>query len=196
MPLFSKVHTFLCSFFSPLNILLDVCGKLEGENIVGSAIKNAPNLWCFEEPSLSNASWWSLPDRSSSSPTTTATPITSSTGALLGDWREPILQMLRSQGVKINIRISNKPHTGFSSGYSGPSLPSPPPASSIVGSLSPTPQFRPTLGIQKPGASQGPQSPLYYKTARSTPLTQRPPAVAKITGTSISGTPHITYASK
>jgi hypothetical protein len=68
-PLFSKVHTFLCSFFPPPNILLDVCGKLEGENIIGEAIKGTPNLWCFEEPP---APLPSLPDRSSP-PTTTAT---------------------------------------------------------------------------------------------------------------------------
>jgi hypothetical protein len=147
--------------------LLDVRGRLEGEGIIGRAIKNIPNLWCFEEPSL--------PDRSSPSPTTTATPITSPTGALLGDWRAPILRMLRSQGVKINILFSDKPPTPTSF---SPSLPSPPPDSiSIVGSLSSTPRFRPTLGIQIPEASQGPHSPSSYKTARSTPLTPRPPAV-------------------
>ncbi|KAF8495900.1 hypothetical protein F5888DRAFT_1707236 [Russula emetica] len=126
-------------------IFQDVCGKLEGENIIGSAIENTPNLWCFEEEhSLSNASWPSLPDRSSSSPTTTATPITSPTGALLGDWREPILRMLRSQdpGVDITFRILDKSPTSFNSGHSGASLPSPPPNSStIVGSLSPRPEI-------------------------------------------------------
>jgi len=94
--------------FSPPNILLDVRGRLEGESIIGSAIKNTPNLWCYEEPPLSNASWLSLPDRSSPSSTTTATPTTSPTGALLGDWREPILRMLRSQGVNTNIHILDK----------------------------------------------------------------------------------------
>ena len=158
--------------------MLDVCGKLEGENIIGSAITSTPNLWCFEEPSLSNASLPSLPDQSSLSPTTTATPTTSPTGALLWDWREPIIRMLGSQGVKINIRISDKPPTSCGSSYSGPSLPSPTLDScNIVSSLSPTPQSRPTLGIQIPGASRGPQSPSSYKTARSTPLAQQPPEV-------------------
>ena len=46
-----------------------------------------------------------------------------------------------SPGVKINIRVSDKPPNGFSSGYSEPPLSSPPPDSnSTVGSLSPTPQ--------------------------------------------------------
>ncbi|KAI0268971.1 hypothetical protein BGY98DRAFT_1017479, partial [Russula aff. rugulosa BPL654] len=80
--------------------------------------------------------------------------------------------------VEINIRISDKWPTSFSSGYSGPSLPSPlPDSKSIVGSLTPTPQSRPTLGLRIPGTSQGPQSPP-YKTARSTPLAERSPAVA------------------
>jgi hypothetical protein len=174
--LFSKVYTFLCSYFSPSNILLDVYGKLEGENIVGSAIKNTPNLWCFEEPSLSNA-WPSPSDRLSVLPSTTVTPTTSSTGALLGDWREPILRMLRSQDVKINIRISDR-FPSFSSGYSEPYKRSLlPDSSSIVGSLSPTPQSQPLRDIQIPGAYQGPQSPSFYKTARSTPLTRPSPAV-------------------
>jgi hypothetical protein len=133
----SYLSVFIFSF---PNILSDVCGKLEGENIIGSAIKNTPNLWCFVESSLSNTSWPSLPDRSSPSPATTATPVTSPTGALLGDWREPILRMLRSPGVNIHFRILDISPTSFSSGYSGPSLPSPPrDSSSIVSSLPPTP---------------------------------------------------------
>lgn len=159
-------------------IFKDVCGKLEGENIIGSAIENTPNLWCFEEPSLSNASWPSLSDRSTPSPTTTATPTTDPTGALLGDWREPILRMLRSKGVKINIRISDKSPPGSSTGYSRPPSPSPSPvSSSVVDSPLSTPQSRPILELQIPGAPQGPQSPSHYETARSTPLTQQPSAV-------------------
>jgi hypothetical protein len=178
-----KGSYFSVLLYLPPNILLDVCGKLEGENIIGSAIENTPNVWCFEEPSLSNSPWPSLVhDRSSPSQTTTATPVTSPTGALLKDWREPILRMLRSQDVKINIRISDKLPTGFSSGYSEPSLPSPlPDSSSIIGSLSPTPQSQPPLlEIQIPGAFQGPlsdHSPSSYKTEQSTPDIQRPQAV-------------------
>ena len=128
---------------------------------------------------MSNPPWPSLLDRISPSLTTTAIPITSPTGALLGDWREPILRMLRSHNVKMNIRISDKLPTSFSSGYSGHSLPSTLPVSSnIIGSPSPTPQ-QPTLGIQIPGASQGSLSPSLssYKTARSTPFSQRSPVV-------------------
>ena len=139
--------------------MLDIYGKLEGEDIIGSAIKNTPNLWCFEEleePSLSNASWPSLSDQSSPSQTTTGTPITSPTGALLGDWTEPILRMLRSPCVKINIRISDKLPNGFSSGYPRPSLPSPlapPDSTSIVVDLPPAPQR--IFSLSEAGAAHG-----------------------------------------
>ena len=178
--LYSKVHTFMCSFFAPPNILLDVCGKLEGESIIGSVIKTTPNLWCFEEPPLPDVSpaWLLRPDRSSPPPIRAAMPITSSTGALLGDWREPILRMLRPQGANINIRFSDRPPTTLSSGYSGPSLsPLPPDSNSIISSPSSTRLSRPTLGIQIPGAPQGPQSPSSYRRPHSTPVTARPLAV-------------------
>ena len=162
--------------FAPPNILLDICGKLEGETIVGSYLANTPNLWCFEEPPLPNDPWPSLPDRSSPPLTPVATRITSPTGALLMDWREPILRMLRSQGIGINIRISDRLPTRFSYGYSGHPLPSPLPSDSIsiIGGLSPTPQSRPSLGMQIPGASRGPQYPSSYETVPSIPLTARP----------------------
>ncbi|KAF8495896.1 hypothetical protein F5888DRAFT_507428 [Russula emetica] len=66
------------------------------------AIKNTPSLWFFAKPSMYDTPWTSLPDRSGPSPTTTAT-LTPPMGAVFRDWREPILQMLRSgsgsQGV-------------------------------------------------------------------------------------------------
>ena len=80
-PLSSKVRTLLESLFSPSSdILLDVNGKLEGESIVGKAIQKTPNLWCFEEPPLSNASSSSLSNRSSPSPTMSESPTASPTG--------------------------------------------------------------------------------------------------------------------
>jgi hypothetical protein len=100
------------------DILLDVNGKLEGEGIVGKAIQKTSDLWCFEEPLLSNASWSSLSNRSSPSPTMSASPTASPTGSLIEDWREPILRMLRSQDVNIKIRISDKLPTTSSQGES------------------------------------------------------------------------------
>src|SRR5260370_8964197 len=85
-------------------------------------------------------------------------------------------QMLRSPGVKSNVRISDKSPPSPSLSLSAPSSSSlPPDSSSSVGSLLPPRQPRPSLGLQIPGASNGPLSP--YKTARDTPLSQRSPAV-------------------
>jgi hypothetical protein len=72
----------------------------------------------------------------------------------------------------------------------GNAAPSPlPDSSSIVGSLSPTSQSRPTLGLKTPGVSKGPPSPLPYKAARSTPLAQQSPAVVPSALLPISDTP-------
>src|SRR5229473_1018042 len=173
---------FFRSLFSRSDTLLDVCGKLEGENIIGSDIQNTPNLWCYVEPPPSNVSGLSLPDRSSPSPTMSAiqSPTTSPTGELMEHWREPIFQMVRSKGVKSNVRISDKSPPSLSPSpspsYSAPSFSSSPSdSSSSVGSLLPTRQPRPSLGLQIPGASNGPLSP--SKTPRDAPLSQRSPAV-------------------
>jgi hypothetical protein len=159
------------------DILSDVCEKLEGESIVGEAIKDTP-IWCLEElpPSPSSRS----PNRSSPSPTSNTTPMTPL--LLNGDWREPIRRMLRSLS-NVNIRISAKPPTNSSPSYSIPSSPIPlSDSSSIAGSLPLGLQSRPPITVQIPGAStvslnvNGLLSPSSYKTARSTPLSQRPPA--------------------
>jgi hypothetical protein len=152
----------------PSDILLDVNGKLEGESIVGKAIQKTPNLWCFEEPSLSNASWSSFSNQSSPSPTTSASPTASPTGSLIEDWREPILRMLRSQDVNIKIRISDKPPTNASLSYSPPSspIPSSVPNSSDDSLLSPKgskPQWHinpiTPLGSTGPPVAPAPSSP-------------------------------------
>ena len=110
MPLFSKVHGFFSPFSLP-DILPDVCGRLEGESIVGAAIEGIPNVWCFEELPLSPASHPAplspvrfLPSKLL---VMTATQITSAEGVLIRDWREPIRRMLQSRDV--NIRITDKP---------------------------------------------------------------------------------------
>jgi len=83
----------------------------------------------------------------------------------------------------VNIRISAKPPTNSSPSYSIPSSPIPPSdSSSIAGSLPLGLQSRPPITVQIPGAStvslnvNGPLSPPSYQTARSTPLSERPPA--------------------
>jgi hypothetical protein len=48
IPLFSKVHALTVSSFTS-DALLDVRGRLEGEDILGAAIHCIPDLWCFEE---------------------------------------------------------------------------------------------------------------------------------------------------
>ena len=97
-----------CLFFLS-DTLLDVCGSLESESVVGTAIEGVPNLWCSEEtrPALS-------PNQDSPSHTVTASRITSAGGILIRDWREPIRRMLRSWGVD-TIRITDKPpsNSGF-----------------------------------------------------------------------------------
>jgi hypothetical protein len=94
--------------FSLPDTLPDVCGRLEGESIVGAAIEGTPNLWCIEERPLSLPSHPPpSPNRSrpSESLIVTATQITSAEGILIWDWREPIRRMLRSRDV--NIRITD-----------------------------------------------------------------------------------------
>jgi hypothetical protein len=90
---------FCCFFFSLSNILLDICGKLEGESIVGEAIHDIPNLWCFEE--------FPMCLRNSPPLVVSATQISSAAGILLRDWREPIHRMLQSR--RLNIRITYEP---------------------------------------------------------------------------------------
>lgn len=116
---------YIPSLAFPSDNRLDINGKLEGESIVGKAIQKIPNLWCFEDPPLSNDSLSLLSNRSSPSPTTSASPTASPTRSLIEDWREPILRMLRSQDFNFKIRISDKPPTNATLGYSPPSSPIP-----------------------------------------------------------------------
>ena len=121
-PLFSKVHGLLCFLFVLSDTLPDVCGRLEGESIVGAAIEGIPNLWCFEERPLflvSDSHPTHSPNWYRPSLTATAAQITSAEGILIRDWREPIRRMLRSRDV--NIRITDKPPGSSRSDYSAAS---------------------------------------------------------------------------
>jgi hypothetical protein len=107
----------LCFSFPLSDTLLDVCGNLEGESVVEETIQGIPNLWCFEE-SLSLAPQpASSPNRNSPSLTdVAATQISSATGILIGNWKEPIRRMLQSRDVI--IRITDKPPSSSSSTHS------------------------------------------------------------------------------
>jgi hypothetical protein len=112
-----KGSCLLC-FLTLTDTLLDICGTLEGESIVGEAIQGIPNLWCFEEPPMSRqvASQPALsPNQNGPSLTVIATQITSADGTVILDWREPIRRMLESRYV--NIRITDKPLGSSSSVY-------------------------------------------------------------------------------
>ena len=182
MPLFSEVCTFLLLCFLYSDIHPDVCGKLEGESIVGEDIQDTLKLWYFEEPSSSPTSRSPLsPILDSSSPTVTPTPTNSTPGTPVGDWREPIHQMLQLRDVNINIRITDKQPGNPSPSHSAPSSPfSPALLSSSDESISPMelPKSPPRpLTIQIPASSAGPPSPSTYYTPRSRPPSPQRPQV-------------------
>jgi hypothetical protein len=83
--LFSKAgiwHFF--SSLSPVDIFSDVCGKLDGESIVGAPIQGKPCKWCRIEESLPSQPEVWVP---------------------IQDWRDAILHVLHSQDTKIRITI-------------------------------------------------------------------------------------------
>jgi hypothetical protein len=83
-------------FFLPSDALLDLCGTLEGEGVVGAAIQGIPNLWCFVDHS-------GLEPDLAPSPNAAAIQITSAAGVLIQDWRVPIREMLRFPGANVYI---------------------------------------------------------------------------------------------
>lgn len=96
-------------FFSSLSdTLLDISGKLEGEEYIEEAIQGIPNLWSIEElPLLFAHHFQPVPCQVTPSLfTVSVEQITSEEGDLIGDWKEPIRQMLQSR--KVNIRITDK----------------------------------------------------------------------------------------
>jgi hypothetical protein len=85
---FSKVRGTLFQV-SPLIVSADVCGKLEGERIVGSSVQGNPELLRYRvEPLQPSTSMGSIPWES------------------LQDWREPIRRTLKSKSENANIHIS------------------------------------------------------------------------------------------
>jgi hypothetical protein len=169
------------TFFLPV-IFPDVCGKLEGESIVGEAIKDTTNLRYFQElPQFPAPRPAFLPNRNNPSPTMNEAPTSSTTGVPIRDWRGPIHRMLRTlnRGLTVdsNIRITTKPPRIAAPSDSAPSssiqLAF---SSSIDGSLSPVlfPQsLAPPLQLQIPRPSTGTPTPSIYGTAQHTPLSER-----------------------
>ena len=175
----------LCSF-SLINTLSDIFGKLEGESIVGSAIKDTPNLWCFEEPPRSRSQpsqqLFSSQISTSSEPITLnynllpaipPTPTTSPTGELVGDWKEPIRRLMRSP-LDMNIRVSPILPAESSPNYppaQDKTFPSPtPPLDTNPVVDNPPIDSSQSLRIQIPEPSTRSSTPLSYETARSKPL--------------------------
>ncbi len=163
------------------DIFPDVCGKLEGESIVGEAIQDTLDLWCIEEPPpCPTPPPVFVRDLYSPSPTATAISTNSTGRVQIRDWREPIRQMLQSSNVNINIRITTKPTNKSSRSYSTPSSPIPRLlSSSSDGSLLPitlSQSLPSSITIDIPARSPGPPTPSSYRPTRTTPLSQSPVA--------------------
>ena len=163
IPSFSKVLGLLCSF-SLFNMLVDIFGRLEGENIVGSVIQDTPNVWCLPEPLWSrSAASIILGKQSSSHFTVPATPTTSQTGQLVHGWKEPIYRMTRNT-LDMNICFSSILPTDFSHNYppaQDPTLPSPT-SNPIVGNPPiDTTQSRPIPIQPSPVAELSSRSPTF-----------------------------------
>lgn len=124
----------------------------------------------------------SSPIRDNPSPTVTATPTNFTPGTPIGDWREPIHQMLQLPNVNINIRITDKQPSNPSPSHSAPSSPfSPTLLSSSDDSISPIelPKSQaPPLTIQIPTSSTGSPTRSNYYTPRTRPPSLQRPQVA------------------
>jgi hypothetical protein len=183
--------TFSSSFHFFNDILLDVCGKLEGESIVQASIQGEPDSWYLEEPPLSPTSPPEVsPNRSSPSPNMTASPTNSVADGPFQDWREPFRQGLVSPDA--NVRIWAPSPTNSNPCSPAPASPTTSGGSSVRDgsplSVLPIPaqspahtrrrSARPTLASQRlPLVSQrrtAPPSP----TILPVPSPQQPPIVA------------------
>jgi hypothetical protein len=78
---FQRRATVFFFSLSPVDISSDVCGKLDGERIVGVPIQGRPAKWCRIEPLSSQSEDWEA----------------------VQDWRDAILHVLHSQDTKIRI---------------------------------------------------------------------------------------------
>jgi hypothetical protein len=111
--IFKGSYLLLCVFSSLSDTLLDISGKLEGEEYIEEAILGIPNLWSLEElPLLFPYHFQPVPCQVAPSLfTVSAIQITSEEGELIGDWKWPIRRMLQCRIV--NIRITDKLPSSF-----------------------------------------------------------------------------------
>jgi hypothetical protein len=102
---------------SLLDSLLDVCGKLEGENIVHASISgSSDHPWNLEEIPSSPTSPPPVVSPSPNSPSNTATPSTTSSASddSFQDWREPIRRRLsKSLETGTNMIMVLGPFSNF-----------------------------------------------------------------------------------
>ena len=109
--LFLKVSAWLFLLLSPVaNIFSGICGKLEGERIVGNLFRNRPCEWCHVEslpqalpsqPQAQSAVHFPNPLSTKTRSSATGTPAWIS----LNDWRVPISHVLYSQDIKQDTKI-------------------------------------------------------------------------------------------
>ncbi|KAI0285696.1 hypothetical protein BC826DRAFT_1178943 [Russula brevipes] len=87
-------------------IFKDVCGKLEGESIVGVSLQGKNCLWCHVElPGVGPAMAMVSPN-SSSPPSMTTSSTDTPAWEEVEDWKVPIQQAMDSPNVKIRIAHS------------------------------------------------------------------------------------------
>ena len=90
------------------DVLLDVCGKVEGESIVHTSMLGAPNAWYLDKLPLSKKALRDVPQNRTNPPSTiTASPTASVVYGPFHDWREPLRQ--GSIPLHTNVRITDSP---------------------------------------------------------------------------------------
>jgi hypothetical protein len=159
----SSTFSFLSLF---LTAFPDVCGKLEGENIVQKSIQDASNLWYLEELPLS------LPaSPNSPSSTMTPSPTNSASNGSFKDWREPIHGVICRGMISLETNICIRAV--------------PPPSNSSPSPLSPSspttsPGFRPTAVPRRlPVSRLSPRTPAPpYPNVSSVALPHQPSMTA------------------
>ena len=89
------------------DVILGVHGRLEGEAIVGAAIRDKAGLQCFKESPLPPAPPWARSSRIqyTSSLFMAAQPRSFTEEVQIQDWREPIRRMLRPLDVNVSVNI-------------------------------------------------------------------------------------------
>ncbi|KAI0288281.1 hypothetical protein BC826DRAFT_1107873 [Russula brevipes] len=145
-------------------IFKNVCGKLEGESIVGVSIQGIPNLQYRAEPSSA------------------APPTNPDAWKTLRDWREPIHRIVNSPDISIHIGVPqfkplrstwNLPST---SSHAPPRSPNPEKRVRFGGAISAAhTQTSPTVKMEIHSNDEAPQSASPYQHLQSQPTVQYVP---------------------